>query len=42
MAMQKRVIELWVGAFVLAGVGALGVLAFKVGNLSGADVKDGF
>jgi phospholipid/cholesterol/gamma-HCH transport system substrate-binding protein len=40
--MQKRIIELWVGAFVLAGVAALGMLAFKVGNLSGADVKDGY
>ncbi len=40
--MQKGAIELWVGVFVVAGIAALGVLAFKVGNLSGADIKDGY
>ena len=40
--MQKSLIELWVGIFVMVGLAALGVLAFKVGNLSGVDVKDGF
>ena len=40
--MHKSVLELWVGVFVMAGLGALAMLAFKVGNLGGADVKDGF
>ena len=36
--MKRSVIELWVGMFVVAGLVALGVLAFKVGNLSTSDV----
>lgn len=40
--MQKSLLELWVGIFVVAGIAALTVLAFRVGNLSGVDVKDGF
>lgn len=32
--MQRTVMDLWVGAFVLAGIAALVVLAFKVGNIS--------
>jgi len=32
--MQRTVLDLWVGAFVLAGIGALVILAFKVGNMS--------
>lgn len=31
--MQKATLDLWVGLFVMAGLGALVVLAFKVGNL---------
>lgn len=38
--MKRSVIELWVGLFVVAGLVALGVLAFKVGNLSGTDIRD--
>jgi len=34
--------ELWVGLFVAAGLAALGMLAFKVGNLTTADVANGF
>lgn len=40
--MKKSVIELWVGLFVVAGLGALGVLAFKVGNLSTGDVSNAY
>lgn len=32
--MQRTVMDLWVGAFVLAGIAALIILAFKVGNMS--------
>lgn len=32
--MQRTVMDLWVGAFVLAGIAALVILAFKVGNMS--------
>ena len=31
---------MWVGLFVVAGLVALGILAFKVGNLSGSDIRD--
>lgn len=40
--MQKRSLELWVGLFVAAGLLALGILAFKVGNLSSAEVADAY
>ena len=33
--MQRSTLDLWVGLFVIAGVGALLVLAMKVGNMSG-------
>jgi len=32
--MERTAIDLWVGAFVVAGIAALAVLALKVGNLS--------
>lgn len=32
--MQRTVLDLWVGAFVVAGIAALVILAFKVGNMS--------
>ena len=32
--MERTTLDLWVGAFVVAGIGALVVLALKVGNLS--------
>jgi phospholipid/cholesterol/gamma-HCH transport system substrate-binding protein len=35
--MEKTTIDLWFGAFVAAGFAALLVLAFKVGNLGGAE-----
>ncbi|SFW31279.1 outer membrane lipid asymmetry maintenance protein MlaD [Nitrosovibrio sp. Nv17] len=31
--MQRTTMDLWVGVFVMAGIGALLVLAFKIGNL---------
>lgn len=39
---SKRVLELWVGLFVLVGFLALAMLAFQVGNLSSSDVVDGY
>ena len=33
--MDRKAMDLWVGIFVIAGVLALGLLAFKVGNLAG-------
>lgn len=39
---NRKTVEIWVGIFVLAGVIALGILAFRVGNLSSADVIDGY
>lgn len=40
--MNKTIVELWVGVFVAIGLAALAVLAFKVGNLSAGDVRDGY
>jgi len=37
---NKVILELWVGLFVLAGVAALGFLAFKVGSFSGGEFTD--
>jgi len=34
--MQRSMLDLWVGVFVIAGLAALVVLAFKVGNMSSA------
>lgn len=39
---NRKTVEVWVGIFVVAGIVALGVLAFRVGNLSSADVNDGY
>lgn len=39
---NRKTVEIWVGIFVVAGTFALGVLAFRVGNLSSADVTDGY
>lgn len=33
--MDRKTMDLWVGIFVIAGILALGLLAFKVGNLAG-------
>ncbi len=38
--MERTTLDLWVGAFVVAGIVALGVLAFKVGNLSTYNVSE--
>jgi len=38
--MERTTLDLWVGAFVIAGVAALLVLAFKVGNMSTYNVSD--
>lgn len=39
---RRKTLELWVGVFVAAGLIALGMLAFRVGNLTLADVTDGY
>lgn len=39
---NRKTVEVWVGLFVVAGLIALAVLAFRVGNLSSADVTDGY
>lgn len=39
---NRKSLELWVGLFVAAGLLALAMLAFKVGNLTTADVVDGY
>ena len=39
---NRKTVEIWVGIFVVAGLIALAVLAFRVGNLSSADVADGY
>lgn len=38
--MERTTLDLWVGAFVVAGIVALVVLAFKVGNLSTYNVSE--
>jgi len=38
--MERSTLDLWVGLFVCAGVGALLVLALKVGNMSGFNTAD--
>ena len=40
--MSTRLIETLVGLFVAAGLVALGILAFRVGNLGAADITDGY
>jgi len=39
---SRKSVEIWVGVFVAAGLLALGVLAFRVGNLTTTDVVDGY
>lgn len=39
---QKKVLELWVGIFVAAGLAALAVLAFQVGDIGGGDVSQAY
>lgn len=38
--MERTTLDLWVGAFVVAGIAALVVLAMKVGNLSTYNVSE--
>ncbi len=40
--LSRKTLELWVGAFVAAGILALAMLAFKVGNLTAMDVVGGY
>ena len=40
--MERTTIDLWVGLFVMMGLGALLVLAFKVGNLGGVDIGESY
>jgi phospholipid/cholesterol/gamma-HCH transport system substrate-binding protein len=40
--MNRKTLEVWVGLFVAAGLLALGMLAFKVANLTTADVDDAY
>ncbi len=40
--MERSMLDLWVGIFVCAGVGALLVLALKVGNMGGGSVTDSY
>lgn len=39
---NRKSLELWVGLFVAAGILALAMLAFKVGNLTTADVMNSY
>lgn len=38
--MERSMLDLWVGLFVCAGIGALLILALKVGNMSGIGGED--
>ena len=40
--MNKTVLDLWVGIFVIAGVGALLFLALKVGSINAVKASDGY
>ncbi|MHB1532644.1 outer membrane lipid asymmetry maintenance protein MlaD [Acidithiobacillus sp.] len=40
--MERRAVDWWVGLFVLLGIGALVVLATRVGNLSGFAFGNGY
>lgn len=40
--MERTTLDLWVGVFVAAGLAALLLLAFKVGNMSSVNVSDGY
>lgn len=40
--MERSTIDLWVGLFVCAGIGALLILALKVGNMSGFSAADSY
>lgn len=40
--MNRKHVEIWVGLFVAVGIGALALLAFRVGNLSESSVSNGY
>lgn len=40
--MKRSVLEFWVGVFVVLGMAALAMLAFRVGNLTAGDVVNGY
>jgi phospholipid/cholesterol/gamma-HCH transport system substrate-binding protein len=40
--MERTTLDLWVGAFVVGGIVALAILAFKVGNLSSYNVSESY
>jgi phospholipid/cholesterol/gamma-HCH transport system substrate-binding protein len=40
--MNKTVLDLWVGVFVIAGIGALLFLALKVGSMSAVNASDSY
>jgi hypothetical protein len=40
--MNKTILDLWVGVFVVAGVGALLFLALKVGSMSAVNASDSY
>jgi phospholipid/cholesterol/gamma-HCH transport system substrate-binding protein len=40
--MERSTVDLWVGLFVLMGLGAILVLALKVGNLGGTNLSNGY
>lgn len=40
--MQRTIIDLWVGVFVVAGIAALVMLAMKVGNLGTYNVSESY
>jgi phospholipid/cholesterol/gamma-HCH transport system substrate-binding protein len=40
--MERTTIDLWVGLFVLMGLGAILVLALKVGNLGGVNMSESY
>jgi len=40
--MNRALLDLWVGIFVVAGIGALMFLALKVGSMNTVDAKDSY
>lgn len=40
--MERRAIDWWVGIFLLLGIGAVAVLAMRVGNLGGFSFAEGY
>ena len=40
--MERSTLDLWVGLFVVAGIGALTILAFKVGNMGSFTGTDSY